>query len=1258
MVNSVRAAALLLLVCVATVIAGGQEAKAQTVNVELYTSATETTGSGSGFVFNSYWHDCRNEILYLGSELTAAGIIPYSIINSVSFKVAQLPGKNLENVRIRIKHSSQSSLAAPFSNSTGFQLCYGPTTLTPGVFTVGQWYTFTFHTPFTWDGTSNLVIDYTIDGNSWVSGGGSYLRNLSGTRTLYGYSDSGYTYPFDSMPAYTRTSVPSTRLNYTPGGLTIITPSPLPSGAEQTFYSQTIQAGYGVTPYFWNTSVTGLPPGLSVSQVGDNLQLSGTPTTAGVYNFTLSLTDSDSPPDNDSKAFQLTIVPPPAPIPFLDDFSTFTGWQLGTTWQRGAAAGYSASSPTRSEPSTDATPGSTDNMILGDNIGGDYGNLGATTWAISPMVNCSTAATVRLRFQRWLGLNLEARAFIEVSNNGSTWTTIWSHNNGSTQSSINTPTSWQGFAYDLTPHAAGYATVQVRFGIGPTNSSYPNVGWCIDDFEIFEPGPDLEVKEGGLTGTAIVHNQAVGGLRNFGQVTMGQQSTPLTISLTNNSFSNISFGTPFTKAGTNPGDFYYDASAGAGFLNPLPVGQSCTFTITFYVAAAGTPGVKTANISFTHNAGGVANQTFTINLQAEAVAPGTGVIEVYVGSTAGPQVSHQQPAAGTARDFGSIAIGTGPTAAITLVVHNPGPGTLSITQPDMAGTYWPEYIVGTVSATSIPQGSSATFTVAFDPQTWTGTLDAFVRIPNTQQGGPAVFEVPVVGISLTTAPSLDIREGSATGPTIPHDTAPTGPGRDFGDQGVSAGPTAPLTIYIGNPGGQNLTLGNPALGGPDAAHFQLNLGGYSTSLAPSASTSFAVVFDPSSAGQKDAQITITHNDTSKTNPYIIRITGNGVLTNPVIEVRESNGSGPVMGNPGSFAFGNVVIGASASRTVYVENAGTAPMTLGTPALSGTAANQYSVAAGGFAGQLAVGASVTFMVTFTPTSTGNKTAAVSFTHNGAGTTSPFVINLTGNGINNVPVMEVTEDVAGGTVITNGAGANGTGRDLGSQDVSSGAGTAKVIVIANTGAQNLVVGTPTLAGTDAAHFVLNTVGFNGTVTPGNSTQFSVSFDPINVGVKDAQVEFTHNDASTATPFILRFKGTGTDPNGVIITTSSLPPTQAGTAYPTTVMQAAQGTGPYVWSTYNSSMPAGLTLDPDGTISGVAANSGRANVTIRVTDATGGTNDRAFSIEIGGSLLGNAKKGGGGGGCESGHKAPWLPIGLGLLALLALRPRRRSA
>lgn len=1049
-------------------------------------------------------------------------------------------------------------------------------------------------------------------------------------------------------------------LDVYPAGLGIVTPSPLPNAAEGSPYNTEIEAMFGTTPYNWNTAISGLPPGITASIVNNKLVLSGTPTTgsAATYNFNVSLTDSANPVASANSNYTIAVVPPPYPAPFLDDFSTDKVWLMGSTWTRGVATAYNpTTTPTRSEPGVDATPApNNDNMILGDTIGGDYsGSIAATLWATSPRINCTSLTNVRLRFQRWLGVNIGAQAFIQVSNNGNTWNTVWSHNAGTSSQTLR-DTAWTLVSYDLTTHAAGMATVQVRFGIGPsTGSTSIHTGWCIDDFQVFDPGPDLEVKEGGTTGTTITDNLAVGGLRNFGTVTMGQQSTALVIGLINNSSSSITFGSPFPKSGTNPGDFYIDASS---MPNPLPAGQSTTFTITFFVATTGTAGVKSATISIPHNAGGVTGQSFEINVAATADPPGTGTIEVYIGSTAGTQVTHQQAAASTARDFGQMIVNTGPGTPITLVISNPGPGTLTITQPDMGGTWWTNYVVGTVSSLSIAQGSTATFTVAFNPDS-VGIKNAFVRIPNTQQGGPAVFEVPVVGEGIPSAPLIDVYETTVGGNPIAHNDPAASTARDFGSQGVTAGPTAALTIVIENTGGADMTLGMPTLTGTGAAHFVLDTTGYLTTVPAGSSTSFTVAFDPTTNGQHDAVINITHNDTTTPSPFLIPVTGLGVTTAPAISVRETSSTGTTLANPapaaGILAFGNQAIGTtSAAAVIYVENTGTANLNLTTPNFT-TGTTEFTINATGFAGPLAPGANRTFSITFNPTTTGNKASVISFTHNGAGTSSPFQLNVSGNGINNAPYLEVRVDsLAGPMVAHNAAALSGGDRDLGSVDIAAGTLT-KTVFVANPGTQDLTVSAPSLLGPDAAQYAVTTTGFPATLTAGSNISFTITFDPTNVGVKAAYIELVHNDASQTSPFIINVVGTGTSPTGVVIDTSSLPSGVVGQPYGPVTLTALQGTAPYTWSLHNSTLPSGLTLSPTGNITGTPTSGGNFNVRIRVTDDTGGTNDRVFMLQLGGGALSTGGRAGGGGGCVA--AAPVMPFAMiALLALPLLRRRRK--
>lgn len=1048
-------------------------------------------------------------------------------------------------------------------------------------------------------------------------------------------------------------------------GFAIATANPLPTAAQNTPYDQFITATNGTVPYLWQTPVTGLPTGMTAVQSGNDLRISGTPSVPGTYQFTLTVTDSKTPtPDQAQRQFQITVVPPPAAMPFIDDFSTDKGWQLGTTWSRGPATAYTPStSPPRSEPGTDYST-TTDNNIIGDTIGGDYAiNQSVTNWAISPMVNCFSGTNVKCRIRRWLGNAIGTSVFVEISNNGTTWNSVWSQSPSTGQSTIR-DTSWQSITYNIGQWANGQATVQMRFGIGPTGGT-PHTGWCIDDFEIYDAPTQLEVREGGLQGAIITNNQTVGGLRNFGNVPVGQQSPTLTIAVINNTAASIAFASPFTKGGPNPGDFYISAGS---FTNPVPVGQSTTFTVTFYVSPSASLGVRNATITLTHNAGGGSiNQNFVINVQATAVAAAGGVIQARLNNASGPVIAHQDPATvANTRDFGDQDPNAGPTPFITIWVTNTGGGTLYMTPPDMGGTWWTEFVVdNTGFVNSLSTGQSTTFKVAFDP-TSNGVKDAEIRLPCTDPaypstGTPGYFAIPVKGNGVTppVTPTLLVKETGAAGQVLPHNAPAFGSPRDFGSQLLTAGPTAALTIYIENSGGQTLTLGIPSLSGSGANQFVLNTTGYQTSLAAAANTTFTIAFDPTTTGQKDAQVTFTHNDTTKSTPFIINVTGNGITNAAAITVKAGGQTGTTLANgapaSGVLNFGNRDIGAGPSTAVqiWIENPGNANLTLGTPTVGGASASHYVLNTTGFTATVAPAGNTSFTIAFDPSTTGTKNASISFTHNAtSSTTSPFIINLTGNGVPSGPIVEVREQAATGTIIThNQAVVAGGGRDFGSQDVAAGATAAKLIFILNTGTQSMTCSIPALGGTDAAHFALNTAGFTTTIAAGASSSVSITFNPNSVGVKDATLEFTHNDTLAVSPFIVNIRGTGTSATGVILTTTSLPVGDVGQPYVGTTLTAAQGTAPYTFSIRSGNLPNGMSLAPTGDITGTPTQGGSFPVTYRVTDATGGTNDVLLQLAISNAP---GLSGPRGGGCSTdADVSPWLML-LAAMAALALAGR----
>ena len=78
------------------------------------------------------------------------------------------------------------------------------------------------------------------------------------------------------------------------------------------------------------------------------------------------------------------------------------------------------------------------------------------------------------------------------------------------------------------------------------------------------------------------------------------------------------------------------------------------------------------------------------------------------------------------------------------------------------------------------------------------------------------------------------------------------------------------------------------------------------------------------------------------------------------------------------------------------------------------------------------------------------------------------------------------------------------------------------------------------------------------------------------------------------------------------SPIPSAVAGAAYPTTHFTASGGTGPYTYSlSCDSSLPPGLTLSADGTLSGTLTTTGSYSFTILATDSDGCTGRQSFTV-----------------------------------------------
>jgi hypothetical protein len=172
----------------------------------------------------------------------------------------------------------------------------------------------TLHGTITWgDPSSNMPTDS-------VSGiaNGSTLVQLSPASTTHTYDTAGSTTitatsvdidPNDSRNNYTvavSNSPPGFSVVVLPAPLALTT-TPLPVGTIGSAYGPVspVQATGGTAPYTWTTSAGTFPPGLNLNS--SNGEISGTPTAAGTFNFTIQVKDSATAPQTATKALSIKV---------------------------------------------------------------------------------------------------------------------------------------------------------------------------------------------------------------------------------------------------------------------------------------------------------------------------------------------------------------------------------------------------------------------------------------------------------------------------------------------------------------------------------------------------------------------------------------------------------------------------------------------------------------------------------------------------------------------------------------------------------------------------------------------------------------------------------------------------------------------------------------------------------------------------------------------------------------------------------------
>jgi hypothetical protein len=146
------------------------------------------------------------------------------------------------------------------------------------------------------------ILAWSIDSGSLPTGMKiSTSGTISGTPTVTG----SFTFTVKVVDSSTPKNTATKSFTIVIAPMTVATTS-LPAGKVKTYYSQYLHANGGKSAYTWTIIGGALPPGLKVSAAGG---ISGTPTTAGSYTFTVHVTDKGTPVNTANGTLTIIINP-------------------------------------------------------------------------------------------------------------------------------------------------------------------------------------------------------------------------------------------------------------------------------------------------------------------------------------------------------------------------------------------------------------------------------------------------------------------------------------------------------------------------------------------------------------------------------------------------------------------------------------------------------------------------------------------------------------------------------------------------------------------------------------------------------------------------------------------------------------------------------------------------------------------------------------------------------------------------------------
>ncbi|MGH9572310.1 MAG: beta strand repeat-containing protein, partial [Candidatus Acidiferrales bacterium] len=401
--------------------------------------------------------------------------------------------------------------------------------------------------------------------------------------------------------------------------------------------------------------------------------------------------------------------------------------------------------------------------------------------------------------------------------------------------------------------------------------------------------------------------------------------------------------------------------------------------------------------------------------------------------------------------FGNVAVGTTSTQSVTIT--NTGTGAVNISGATVSGAVFT--VVGATPSSSLAVGQTATVQIRFAPTSMTPATGALTV---TSDATNSSLAVALSGTGLEAVPAF----------------SPS----SLNFNNISVGQTSAQNVTLSNTGNMNLAVSAATVSGTGFSMSGLSM---PATIAPNTSSTFSVQFTPQSSTGANGGIQFTDNAPSPT--QTLTLTGSAVTAGSTL-----------VANPGSFNFGNVLVGNSSTQAITVTNSGSSAITINSLGSAGAGLSATGIASGQ---SIAAGASATVTAKFAPTVGGTGSGTITIVS--TATNSPLVIALNGTGTQAALTANPSSINFGSILVGNTASVN--------------------VTLTNSGTANLSISGASAGGTG---FSMSTLSPQ-TLSPGGTAAFTVTFGPKAAGNASGSVSIT--STAPGSPLVISLAGSGT-------------------------------------------------------------------------------------------------------------------------------------